>query len=116
MEIAPGRVRRAEEYMRAFYHEPISIADLAAIGHCSESALFQAFKDVRGFTPMQFLQEIRLEGARWRLQNPDPTTSVTSVVNDCGFRQPGRFSVSYRKRFGERPSDTLRKARARSFF
>jgi hypothetical protein len=30
---------------------------------------------------------------------------------DCGFINLGRFSQVYRRRFGERPSDTLRKGR-----
>jgi AraC-like DNA-binding protein len=36
---------------------------------------------------------------------------VTDVALRWGFLELGRFSVQYRQRFGEAPSETLKKAR-----
>jgi transcriptional regulator GlxA family with amidase domain len=36
--------------------------------------------------------------------------SVTEITTSLGFIELGRFSVEYRKQFGECPSVTLRKA------
>ena len=59
---------------------------------------------------MQFLTDSRLEAARVALQSPSPIESVSSIAYACGFSHLGRFSDAYRRRFGESPSVTLRKA------
>ena len=109
--VAPGLVRRAEEYMRAHLNEAISILDLLRICGCSRSVLFAAFRNARGYTPMEFLIEQRLQSARKKLVKPHTKASVSSIALDCGFINLGRFSQVYRRRFGVRPSDTLRKGR-----
>ena len=109
--IAPRLVRRAEEYMRAYLKETISIDDLLRICGCSRSMLFAAFRNARGYTPMEFLSEQRLQSAREKLLTGHLEASVSSIALDCGFNHLGRFSQVYKRRFGERPSDTLRKGR-----
>lgn len=108
---APGFVHRAEEYMRAHLTEVISISDLIRICDCSQSVLFSAFRNARGYTPMEFLTEQRLQNARKKLHKSHPQASISDIAMDCGFRHLGRFSQFYWKRFGERPSDTLRKGK-----
>ena len=49
------------------------------------------------------------------VEQPEPTapTTVTRAALASGFSQLGRFAVEYRRVFGERPSETLRRARLR---
>ncbi len=110
-KVAPGLVRRAEEYMRAHLEEAISIIDLVRISGCSRSVLFSAFRNARGYTPMEFLTEQRLQCAREKLLEARQGSSVSAIALDCGFMNHGRFSRLYRKRFYELPSETLRKSR-----
>ncbi len=42
-----------------------------------------------------------------------PGTTVTMVALDCGLAHLGRFSQEYSRKFGEAPSETLRRARLR---
>lgn len=107
---AADAVRRAEAYLDAHAHQPITMTELAAETGMSARALQAGFKARRGITPMAFLRERRLELARKRLMLSVPDTSVTDVALECGFRHLGRFSREYFKRFGESPSDTLRGA------
>ena len=60
---------------------------------------------------MEFLTEQRLHRAHEKLLKARLADSVTNIALDCGFNHLGRFSQLYRKRFGERPSETLRKNR-----
>lgn len=110
-EAPPRIVRVAEEYLKAHASEPVKISDLLEICGCSRRALFLAFQRHREYTPKQFLQYVRLESARTRLLQAKPHESVTSIAYACGFFNPGRFAASYRHRFGESPSETLKRAR-----
>ena len=60
---------------------------------------------------MAFVRSTRLALARDRLQEGRPGATVTCVAQECGFDHLGRFSVAYAKRYGETPSETLRKKR-----
>ena len=62
---------------------------------------------------MMLLRRARLAQARADLEAPGRNTSVTNVAYDCGFSHLGRFAQEYARRFGESPSETLRRARRR---
>jgi AraC-like DNA-binding protein len=110
LSVAPRLVRQAEEFLEAHATEPVTISDLVEQCGCSRRAIFTAFNKYRGYTPMQFLADARLKSAREALQSPSPGDTVSSITYACGFSHPGRFSAAYRRRFGESPSETLRKA------
>jgi len=109
-EVATDLVKCAEEYIRAHLEEAISILDLLHICNCSRSVLFSAFSTSRGYTPMEFLTEQRFHRAHEKLLKARLEESVTDIALDCGFNHFGRFPQLYRKRFGELPSETLRKS------
>lgn len=102
-------VRRIEEYLDAHYEEPITLADLVQLTGLSGRAIQAAFRTHRGYPPMKFLRDRRFARAR-QLLSSAPASSVTEVAFSCGFEHIGRFSVEYRARFGESPSETRRGA------
>ncbi|WP_438031250.1 AraC family transcriptional regulator [Sorangium sp. So ce233] len=110
--VAPACVRRAEEYMAAHAAEPITLADIVAAAGVPERSLRAAFVASRGMPPMDFLRWRRFELARRQLAEPSAGTSVAGVVAALGLGNPGRFSVEYKRRFGESPSETLSAGRA----
>lgn len=107
-QISRQVVRVAEEFMQAQIGESISIADILAICGCSRSVLFEAFHRYRNHTPMQFVTKRRMEKARGLLRSSSGE-NVTSVAYDCGFTHLGRFAGAYRARYGEAPSETIRR-------
>jgi AraC-like DNA-binding protein len=109
--VAPAVVYRAEEYMRAHLKNPITISDLIQVCDCSRSVLFTAFRSTRGYTPMEFLTEQRLHHSREQLLKSNYNASIAAIALNSGFLSLSWFSQVYRKRFGERPSDTLRKGK-----
>ncbi|WP_437805326.1 AraC family transcriptional regulator [Sorangium sp. So ce1078] len=110
--VAPACVRKAEEYMAAHAAEPITLADIVAAAGVPERSLRAAFVASRGMPPMDFLRWRRFELARRQLAEPSAGTSVAGVVAALGLGNPGRFSVEYKRRFGESPSETLSAGRA----
>jgi transcriptional regulator GlxA family with amidase domain len=87
------------------------IARLCRIVGLSERGLRNAFYDVRGMSPKRSLLFARLTGVRQALRSAAirPTT-VTTAATSHGFYELGRFSVIYKKVFGESPFETLREA------
>jgi AraC-like DNA-binding protein len=107
---APRHVVRAEAFMEAHAADALTPADLAAAAGVSERALFRGFQDFRGLSPMARLKQIRLEGVHQSLLSADPFTgSVTETALAWGFSHLGHFGEAYRRRFGETPSETLRR-------
>lgn len=107
--IAPGNVRRAEEWMSAHASEAITVPDVAAAVGVSVRTLQDAFRRYRGTTPLEFLRARRLEVARAQLLQGGENTTVSAVATSVGFVHAGRFAAEYRRRFGESPAATLRR-------
>jgi AraC-like DNA-binding protein len=110
-EAAPRHVRAVEAYIEATADEPIGIAELAEIAGVSAKSLFAAFRRHRGYSPMAYVKSCRLARAREALTAAVPGANVTRVALDSGFTCLGRFSVAYKQKFGESPSETLRRHR-----
>lgn len=112
-DVAPWQVRRAEAYIEANWRQPITVDVLCAEVGASARSLFATFNRARGYSPKAFLKTVRLKHARQMLQNPDPQASVTQTSLACGFYNLGHFARDYREVFGELPSETLARARAK---
>ena len=67
------------------------------------------FKKFRGCTPGQFLREQRLQVARSELLSSDQEQTVSQIAASLGYIHMGEFAKAYRKRFGEKPSETLKR-------
>jgi len=108
--IAPGCVRKVEEYIAENSGLPLAIADLATVASVSARSLHRSFKKFRGISPMSHLRDVRLHRIRADLLNAGPTASVSDILALRGMFQFGRFAAAYRDRFGETPSQTLRRS------
>ncbi|HJW23801.1 MAG TPA: AraC family transcriptional regulator [Rhodocyclaceae bacterium] len=107
----PRYVRLVEEHIDANCHLPITVDDLFAVSGVSSRSLFAAFRKHRGVSPMQHVRNVRMLRVRAELSTPSRATSVTETATRWGFLELGRFAADYRKRFGESPSDTLKRSR-----
>lgn len=114
-DLAPRLVRQAEEHMLAHIDQPLALDDVAEAVGVSARALQYAFRRFRDTTPMAFLRQSRLERAHRDLQNARPGDTVTEIATRWGFTHFGRFSETYRARFGCTPRQTLRDAALEPF-
>ncbi|MQT14483.1 helix-turn-helix domain-containing protein [Segnochrobactrum spirostomi] len=109
----PASVRRAEAYARAHLGQALSMADLAEAAGVGLRSLQETFKRTRGLTLTEWLQAARLEEFRKALLSADGSRSVTELALAAGLGHLGRAAAAYRVRFGETPSETLRRVRTR---
>ncbi len=105
----PATLRTAIEFLRAHASEPLTVSDIATAGGCCVRALQDGFRRHLSTTPMAYLHQVRLAGAYADLLNADPhRETVNDVCWRWGFTHAGRFASTYRRRYGTRPSHTLR--------
>ncbi len=107
--LGPRDVKRVTEYLRAHLDAPVMLADLVRISGVPGRTLFKHFRDTMGVSPIRYLRNARFQRAREALVRAGPEDSVTAIATKWGFNHLGRFSVEYRERFGESPSQTARR-------
>jgi transcriptional regulator GlxA family with amidase domain len=101
-------VEQAEQLALADLDEPLHIPALCRALAVSERTLRKAFRRIHGLPPCRHLRMLRLSRARRALLSADcKRMTVTEIATCFGFVELGRFSVEYRKVFGESPSQTL---------
>ena len=107
----PRAVRIAVDRMRADPAHPWTVAELASASSVSTRSLQEGFRRSIQTTPMRYLRRVRLERVYEDLAAAEPdTTTVSEVASGWGFSHLGHFGDYYRRRFGERPSETLRRS------
>ena len=100
--------RRAEDMMYANLRRHIYMHELCDAAGVSERALRYAFEELVGISPVRYLSMLRLCEACRSLSSADAgRKSVKSIALSCGLWDLSRFADSYRKVFGELPSETL---------
>jgi AraC-like DNA-binding protein len=104
-------VDRVLELVHSAWETPLTVADLADVAGVSERSLYTAFQQQLGASPMAYVRRHRLERAHDELlgASPNGRTTVIGVALRNGFTHAGRFAAAYRRRFGESPSETLRR-------
>lgn len=102
---------RAAHWMHEHATDAIALRDIAAAVGLSERGLQSAFRRRFDETPMERLRAERLDGARTDLRFAEPGTHVRDIARRWRFGHFGRFAANYAERFGEAPSETLRRAR-----
>lgn len=107
--LLPRGVRRALAGMHANVGHNWSVKELATIAGVSGRTLQRQFLAFLGKAPRTVQRDIGFERARRELLQAAPGAKVTNVALRCGFPHCGRFSVEYRRRYGETPSQTLKR-------
>jgi AraC-like DNA-binding protein len=108
--VAPYYVRRVERFLQSNFRDAVTMDDVYQASGVSPRTLFYGFRQFRRTTPMALLKKLRLEQARKELLiSAREGGSVTETAINCGFQNMSMFSREYKIRFGEAPSDTLRR-------
>jgi AraC-like DNA-binding protein len=96
-----AHISRAIRWIREHYHEPVLVADLAALSGMSASSFHRHFRAATSMTPIQFAKQIRLQEARALLMTQP--ANVAEIGYLVGYESPSQFSREYRRTFGVPP-------------
>jgi AraC-like DNA-binding protein len=102
-------IRNALELIESQPDEIETVADIAAAVGLSVRALDDGFHRYVGTPPMAYLRQVRMARAHEELLAADPElTTASAVARKWSFGHYGRFAADYARRFGRKPSETLR--------
>jgi AraC-like DNA-binding protein len=103
-------VKQAISFIEAHLQDEIELADIAAAVNISPRLLQKAFAQEYDCSPMRFVTRARLERIRQELERSSDATRIVDVMMNYGITQGGKFAKEYQQLFGEKPSDTLKRA------
>jgi signal transduction histidine kinase/DNA-binding response OmpR family regulator len=106
-EIDQSWLERFERYIHLNYqNDLLSVPVIAHDFSVSESTLLRQLKRLTGFSPVQYIQEVRLTQARIILERHS-YHSITDVASKVGYKDVRTFSRSFKNRFGKAPSELI---------
>ncbi|WP_343593384.1 AraC family transcriptional regulator [Paracidovorax wautersii] len=109
--LLPRQVRRAMDYMQAHAHRPLTVSEIAAAAEVSTRTLQSSFQRFNQTSPLQYLRQLRLTGARRDMLDPGQPLSISVIALNWGFSHMGMFALQYRAAYGELPRETLAQRR-----
>ena len=104
-----GRIAKdARDYIEMNFQMPVHQEELCKHTGVGVRTLQRCFREYFDHSITDYIKTIRLDAACRELTVGDSReTNVTEIALSNGFTHLGRFSVAYRTRFGESPSETL---------
>lgn len=96
------QIADAVSYMERNYAEKINLQQLADMTHLSISHFSKIFRQVYHLSPMDYLQQIRLEKARHLLCESEFRVSEIAIA--CGFDNSNYFSRVFKMKHGLSPT------------
>ncbi len=96
----------ATRFIRAHYHEDVTVESLAEYIGISRKYLFAIFKNTLGVSPKEYIIDYRMKKACQFLE--DGELSVSQVAYSVGYKDPLTFSKMFKARIGVAPM-TLRR-------
>ena len=108
--ITSRSVRLAMAACEANPQDPLTVTDMAHFAGVSIRSLQDGFKKYVGMSPTDYLRNVRINRVREELlAERGFDSSIADIAFTWGFTHLGRFAKLYHERFGELPSETIRK-------
>lgn len=96
------RLSIARDYIQAHYSEDLNLSELSRVACLSPYHFHRAFKNTFKITPKKLVTHLRIERAKWLLENR--SYSVQMVCQEVGFRDVSSFTRLFASYSGVTPS------------
>lgn len=102
-EINDGeRIEEMLSYMNEHFDEQVTVRELADLAMLSPYHFIRVFKKETGFTPHEYLVNIRISTAKYMLKNT--RMAVKDICYNTGFLSESAFCASFKKKTGVTPA------------
>ena len=99
----PLLVSKAREYIEQHKTDALSLTTVATAAGASVFHFCKVFHAATGLKFTDYVARVRVEDARTQLLNPN--RRISEVAYDVGFQSLTQFNRTYKRVFGESPSD-----------
>lgn len=100
------KLLEGKNYLEKSFQLNIKVADVARQVGMSEYHFLRLFKNTFGYSPYQFLIQLRLEKAKILIINENE--AISTIASKLGFSDKHAFSKSFKKYFGFPPSALIK--------
>lgn len=104
-----ARLKKMIDYIHREYGNHISLCDIAGVANISQSEASRCFKAGVQTSPINYLNNYRLDKAKELLQTT--YDSITEIAMSVGFDNVGYFGKAFRKKFHYAPKEMRRMAK-----
>ena len=94
-------IKKAQAYIEKNYDQKLNIDELANRFAISSRSFLRRFKKATANTPLEYIQRVRIEAAKKRLESS--TDTITQVMYDMGYIDSKAFRNMFRKYTGLSP-------------
>lgn len=104
--IKRNQVHRIQKHIVQHFREPIRLDDLSKLVDRTPNYISNMFKEVTGYTPVEYMHQIRISTANEMLHNTNMT--IGEISDYLGYCDQTYFNFMYKKVVGQPPSHTLK--------
>lgn len=94
---------KAQQYCSTRLHLNINVLEIAEYCHTSERTLLRHFKEATGFTPKQYIIQLKVEKAKQSMEQGK--ISIEEISDDLGYSDTSNFIKVFKKIAGITPSE-----------
>lgn len=100
-------IEAAQKWMQLNYPQSVGLLELAEIAEIGVRSFLRRFKRATGFTPMQYLQQLRIESARHLLEVSNK--NIEEITESVGYENGSSFRRLFKKKTGLTPFEYRKK-------
>lgn len=100
-------LRKADALMREHLPDPVSLSQLADAAGLNSFQLLRAAKAIWGETPLRRLTRLRMEHAKYLLDQG--YLPIIEIALECGYGNPSHFATAFRRHIGATPMEYRRR-------
>jgi len=97
------QIKKAQEYIEMNYAQKLSIDEIAKLVHLNGRSFLRRFKKATSNTPLQYMQRVKVEAAKKKLESTAETT--LEVMYGIGYNDEKAFRKTFRKYTGISPKE-----------
>ncbi len=96
-------VKKIQDKFEKQYMDKMSLSEIGEEYHISSSHLSHIFKEITGYSTIDYLISCRLSAAKRMLSSTD--INIREIIFQCGFSDESNFSRMFKEKVGITPSE-----------